>query len=296
MTTEEQLQGWTGASSDTEQDKQERTERMVREAVAAHGAFADCSLAVYAKGSYPNNTNVQSDSDVDIAVQCHEVEYWEQEKPTGQSLGAPYTGIWTPAKLRSELEAALQAKFPGQVDTSGSTAIRVHSSSARVDADVVACFDYRYYFATGGDRVGTKIVPTSGWPFENYPVQHLAGGRSKNTATNTSFKKAVRILKRVENLMVKSSAHRAVPSYFIECLVFNCPNSILNRSTWIDTIKGVLVHSWDELQGDSEPENNSQRWLEVNDIKYLFHSAQKWTRKDGRGFAYAAWNYLGFAT
>ena len=89
MRLEDQLKGWTGPSSPTEQDKQDRTERMVREAVAAHKAFAGCSLTVYAKGSYANNTNVRTDSDVDIAVQCHEAEYWDEATPgTHKSSGS----------------------------------------------------------------------------------------------------------------------------------------------------------------------------------------------------------------
>ncbi len=47
----------------------------------------------------------------------------------------------------------MKKKFPGQVDSSGSTAFRVHSGSVRVDADVVPCFDYRYYFSSGNHRV-----------------------------------------------------------------------------------------------------------------------------------------------
>ena len=41
---EEKLAGWTGPSSDTEQEKQERTERMIREAVAGHAALNGCGL------------------------------------------------------------------------------------------------------------------------------------------------------------------------------------------------------------------------------------------------------------
>lgn len=67
---EGKLAGWTGPSSETEQDKQDRTERMVREAIKEHAAFDSCSLTVYAKGSYANNTNVRADSDVDIAYIC----------------------------------------------------------------------------------------------------------------------------------------------------------------------------------------------------------------------------------
>jgi tRNA nucleotidyltransferase (CCA-adding enzyme) len=66
MSLEDKLAAWTRPSSDTEQDKQDRTERMIRQAIDSHAAFSNCSLKVYAKGSYANNTNVRSDSDVDI--------------------------------------------------------------------------------------------------------------------------------------------------------------------------------------------------------------------------------------
>ena len=296
MTLEDTLKGWTGPSSDTEQEKQERTERMVREAVRDHEGFADCNLRVYTKGSYPNNTNVRSDSDVDVAVQCQDLFYWEEHTPGAHPPAGSYEGVWTPKKLRAELEAALRAKFPNEVDTSGKTAIRVHSSSARVDADVVPCFNYHYYFSATSYREGAKTFRTAGQSVVNYPDQHLANGRAKNADTKTCFKKAVRILKRVENAMVIADAHREVPSYFIECLVYNCPNSVLLRSSWVDTIKGLLVHIWDGLDGQEPSSESGSRWLEVNDYKYLFTNSQPWTRQDGRDFANAAWNYLGFAT
>ncbi|MEA3075754.1 MAG: hypothetical protein QOF60_662, partial [Actinomycetota bacterium] len=88
---------------------------------------------------------MRADSDVDIVVQCHECQYWDEAERGARNCTAwTHQGIWTPAKLRSELVAALQAKFLGQVDASGSTAIVVRSSSARIDADVVPSFDYRY--------------------------------------------------------------------------------------------------------------------------------------------------------
>lgn len=134
MSLEDQLSGWTGPSSDTEKDKQDRTERMIRQAIDAHAPFNGCSLNVFAKGSYANNTNVRSDSDVDIAVECTDLFYWE-EAERGIHTSTPYTGVWTPAKLRTELVAAMKTKFAGQVDDTGSTAIQINSSSARVDAE-----------------------------------------------------------------------------------------------------------------------------------------------------------------
>jgi hypothetical protein len=293
MTFEETLVGWTAPSSDTEQDKQERTERMILEAIEAHAPFNDCDLSVYAKGSYANNTNVRWDSDVDIAVECTEAEYWEEAQPGLHTPRGTYSGIWTPAKLRSELTAALQAKFPGQVDTSGTTAIQVNSGSARVDGDITPCFSYRYYLSSSSSRPGTKIFKTDGKTIVNYPAQQLDYGRAKNRRTNYAYKKGVRLLKRIENSMVGARAFRELPSYFVECLAYRCPDPVFAHPTWTGTLRAMLIHIWNALQGD-EPSDPSARWLEANECFYLFHPGQKWTRADGRDFASAAWNHLGF--
>lgn len=293
MTLEEKLAGWTGVSSPTEQDKQDRTERMICDAVEAHPAFEGYDIEVYVKGSYANKTNVRADSDVDVAVQCNEAIYSDEEAPGAKPAGTSYTGIWTPSHLRSELKEALEEKFDSQVDDSGSTAFKINSNSARVDADVVPCFDYPYYFSGGGCRKGAKVFKKDGTSLVNYSSQQLEKGEAKNTDIRTGgcYKPAVRIMKRVENLMVESGVHRVVPSFFVECLVYNCPDALFRRSTWTGTVKGIIYHIWENLEGD-EPADNSERWLEVNESKYLFHGAQDWTRKDGRDFAHAAWNYL----
>ena len=216
MSLEDRLEAWTAPSSPTEQDKQDRTERMVREAIDAHDPFDGVGLSVYAKGSYANNTNVKADSDVDIAVECTECIYYDEEEPGADtSGGGPYNGPWTPQKLRTELVKALNEKFGDQVDSSGEIAIGVNSSSARVDADVVPCFTYRYYFKSGGYRQGTKIFPVNGWGFANYPQQQLENGRAKNNRTGYAYKKGVRILKRLENEMVEAGYHKDLP--FLLC-------------------------------------------------------------------------------
>jgi hypothetical protein len=185
----------------------------------------------------------------------------------------------------------LTAKFPGQVDSSGSTAFRIHSSSARVDADVVPCFDYRYYLSGGRNRDGAKVFKTTGGSLVNYPEQQKTNGIAKNKRTNLRFKQSVRIMKRLENAMVEAGAHREVPSYFVECLVYNVPDSILTRSTWTDTVKGIISHVFHELEG-AEPDEEGDRWLEVNNCKFLFAPGQNWSRQDARALMRAAWNYL----
>ena len=290
MSLEDKLSGWTGPSSETEQDKQERTERMIREAVDAHPGFKGCSLSVHTKGSYANKTNVRTDSDVDVAVQCHEAKYWDGRRNVPEH--SPYRGVWTPSKLRDELQSALEAKFPGQVDAKSSTAFRINSGTARVDADVVPCFDFTYYFPNGDSHEGVMIIKKDGTKLQNYPKQQIENGKAKNNRTSKYYKKSVRIMKRVENSMVTAGVHREVPSFFVECLVYNCPDEIFLKSTWTETVSGIIIHVWNGLKG-AEPSSDVDRWREVNECKWLFSTTQDWTREDGRDFAKAAWNYLG---
>jgi hypothetical protein len=294
MSLEEQFSGWTGPSSDSEQEKQERTERMIRAAIDEHAAFQGCVRSVYAKGSYANNTNVKADSDVDIAVEVTEAWYWEESDPGVAPAVTRYEGPWTPSKLRVELAAALKAKFPNQVDDSGTTAIKIKKGTARVEADVVPCFTFASYFV-GASRMGTKIFKKDGTAVVNYPAQQLERGKAKNVDTKLAFKKGARLLKRVENAMAESGAFRALPSYFMECLAYNCPNSTFEKPTWTDVLRAMLGHIYHGLEG-AEPTQHEQRWLEVNECFYLFHSDQKWSRSDGREFAQAAWNYFRFSS
>lgn len=292
--SENTLAGWTGPSSPTEQEKQNRTESMIRDAVSSHAAFDDMSYEIYAKGSYANNTNVKADSDVDIVVECQDVMYYRDHEPAkgGHPSAPPYEGKWTPERLRTELEKAITAKFPNYVDN-GDTAIHVHSSSSRVDADVVPCFEYRLYFPDGTFRQGTKVFKKSGGDIENYPKLQLAHGRDKNTRTNYAYKKAVRILKRLENKLVDEGATDAIPSYLMECLVFNCSDDCFSLPSWVDVMRACLVEIFNSTLG-AEPSKEEDRWLEVNMGKFLFAPGQKWSRVSAHQFASDAWTYMGF--
>ena len=96
------LSQWIKPSSDDEQNQQARAERMVREAIAAHAAFDDSNVRIYTKGSYPNNTNVRRDSDVDVAVEpqdCVYYDYLPGVTAPASSKPGPYSGSWTPGEV-----------------------------------------------------------------------------------------------------------------------------------------------------------------------------------------------------
>ena len=291
------LRRWVMPSSDYEKEKQDRALRMVKSAIDAWPAFADVSYRIYAKGSYANNTNVRLDSDVDIAVQNRECFYYDYngcEKTPGEEVSR-YEGKWTPELWRAEILAALEAKFPNEISGSGTVAITIDEhDGTRPDIDVVPSFDYVRYDSSDKARQhkGSKVFPRSGSSIVNYPNQQLERGTAKNGRTNARYKKFVRALKSAENRLVQDGAITDLPSYFMECLVWNVPASVLDTGENLaDGFKAVLVWLWDALKDDNYVRTD---WEEPNGLKYLFYGGAKWSPADAQSLVLATWQYLDY--
>ncbi|AMY54934.1 nucleotidyltransferase [Rhodococcus fascians] len=291
------LRRWVMPSSDYEKDKQDRALRMVKSAIDAWPAFNGVSYHIYAKGSYANNTNVRLDSDVDIAVQNRECLYYEYngcEQPSSE--GTPtYDGDWTPPLWRAEILAALDAKFPGEVSGSGVVAITIDEhDGTRPDIDVVPSFDYVRYDSSDQTRQhrGSKVFPKTGSPIVNYPQQQLDRGTAKNGRTNGRYKRFARALKSAENQLVADGTISDLPSYFMECLVWNVQDEILTGGSDLSAgFKSVLVWLWNGLKEENYVRTD---WEEPNGLKYLFHPGAKWTPGDARELVLATWQYLDY--
>lgn len=67
-------------------------------------------------------------------------------------------------------------------------------------------------------------VPTDDRWIDNFPQLHYAKGVAKNTRTADRFKRTVRLFKNLRNDMIErgSISEDLAPSYFIECLLYNC--------------------------------------------------------------------------
>ena len=295
--SEATLSSWTGRASDAEDERYDNARRAIVDAIRGSSAFNDANLSVYAKGSYPNHTNVVRDSDVDVAVEMTSIlKLGFEHNAAGmrmQDFGIePYSGSYDPDDLKDDVEAALKAKFGASAVTRGNNALHVRQSSTRLAADVVPCYTSRIYIDRYGKKIdGIKIEPDRGASIHNYPAQHLEEGRTKNTNTMRRYKSVVRILKRLENKMVAENVIQVVPSFLIESLVWNTTNTVFTSGTsWTVRVQGVLVHVWDGLATvDAEGQ-----WVEANAVQMLFGSHQTWTREQARQFAYDAWNYLGY--
>jgi hypothetical protein len=114
----------------------------------------------------------------------------------------------------------------------------------------------------------------------------------KNDATNRGFKGVVRIMKRLRNEVADNNiaAANPIPSYLIECLVWNVPNEGLKSTAWKDDVWYAIAHLWNNTRTDEQ----CNEWGEINELKYLFRPSQPWTRQAVNDFLQAAWNYMGF--
>ena len=290
------LSSWIKPSSLSEQDRQERAERMVRKAIDAHPAFAGTSIRVYAKGSYPNGTNVRLDSDVDVVVENRDCCYYDCLSGSGRPAGlADYTGHWTPQSWRQEVTNAIVASFgAGEVDTSGSVALAIaEKPGSRPSADVVPSFLY-YQYNRPEDRSphqGTKVFKAGGGHIVNWPDQQFVQGRAKNVSTGQRYKNYVRALKNAENHLVSQAAITAKPSYLMECLVWNVPDATLKTGTLDNGFRATLVWLWAHLNDQYVYED----WEEPNRLKYLFAGGQKWSLADARDVVLQTWGLLGYS-
>lgn len=289
------LSTWTGAPSDSEDERHDNARRAIAAAIDASSAFDDATLNVYAKGSYTNHTNVVRDSDVDVAVEMTSVTYFGFEHgAAGRSMEDfgfdRYSGRYDSDRLKDDVERTLVARFGSGAVTRGNYALHVRESSTRLAADVVPCYAKRLYYSAAGEyHQGIVIRPDQGTWHDNFPAQHLEAGRAKNTATLRRYKSVVRIVKRLENKMVSERVIAVVPSFLIESLVWNTADGVfIFHDSWTERLQGVLVHAWEGLESAA----NQEQWVEANGVQLLFGSHQKWTRAQARQFAYDAWSYL----
>lgn len=191
-------------------------------------------IKLFVQGSYANNTNVRTQSDVDIAVIQEEV-FKTEYRPAGSyypqsDADYGFHTVPTPPKtFKDEVQECLEAKFGTDVERKNKS-IKVHGNTYRKDADTVPCMRYRDYRGDYSRNEanyvgGIVITPDYGPRIINYPEQHIANGRKKNIETNHHYKKMVRIMKKMRYLMEDSISYSAVAkgvsSFMLESLLWN---------------------------------------------------------------------------
>ncbi len=304
----ETFKAWAKPPTETEEEKGSRAARMINEAIRASAAFGRSSVDIYPTGSYRNNTNVRQDSDVDVAVVLNDACFYEL--PPGGLLTAQMLGLTDASRVldqfRSDVGAALTAKFGAKGVTPGKVTFDVHETSARLDADATPFLLHRRY--TGqrkGDGtwayvlgVETRRRDGSGRRIINWHQDHYDQGIARNDATRRRFKRVTRILKRLRGDMETQGTTEAraaaapIPSFLIECLVFNAADACFNcvEGSYYEDVKATVNSLWSATQNDAGCAN----FHEVNRRKKLFADGQAWTRSHANAYLTAAWRHVGF--
>ncbi|HKB58323.1 MAG TPA: hypothetical protein VKC51_12125, partial [Lacunisphaera sp.] len=57
-----------------------------------------------------------------------------------------------------------------------------------------------------------------------------------------------------------------------------------------DDVQNILAYTFN----NTLKAEDCKGWGEVNDLHYLFHAGQPWTREQAHAFLSAAWDYLEF--
>ena len=86
------------------------------------------------------------------------------------------------------------------------------------------------------------------------------------------------------------AAARPVPSFLIECLVWNAADECFGKTLYRDDARSVLASTFNNTLGDER----CSEWGEVSELKYLFRRGQPWTRAQAHAFLGAAWDHVGF--
>ena len=293
---EETFARWSKPPSESEEERCSNAIRMIKEALNNHSDLKDRNTSIIIQGSFRNNTNIRRDSDIDICIILMDAffsDYPEGYKKEDYNIES---SEYTYKQFKNSVEEALKQKFGTSSVHRGNKAFSIDSNSYRVKGDVLATLEFRHYIKppnhTNNYLSGVKFITDNEKEIINWPEQHYSNGVDKNKETERRFKRTVRIFKNLRNEMANNGVAGAgnSPSFLLECLCWNVPNSKFSSTSYKEIIKASMVY----LFKNTEEYNKCKEWGEVSELKYLFRDSQQWTYKQANQFIHDAWTYVEF--
>ena len=230
---ESQLDTWSKQGSVTQSKTTYSTVRTCLESKDA--PYSARSKLIFLQGSYGNDTNIYSDSDVDIVITTDSIFYYDTSDLKPNELAA-FTAHLTSGsgysydKFEQEVIDQLINKFGSSVKPR-KKAIFIGGDGNRRDTDVLPAIEHRRYtrFNTATDCTyaeGISFRTSDGVKIINYPKQHSANLTAKHQRTNNWLKPTVRVIKNMRNTMIDKGyiADGIAPSYFLEGMLYNVPD------------------------------------------------------------------------
>jgi hypothetical protein len=207
---------------------------------ALRTSLQSVDFELYLQGSYRNRTNIRADSDIDVVAQLKSFIYNQSELPINERSLYSKTfqdATYTLPQFRSDVLGALQSYYGSSSVSIGNKSLKVASESGRLGADIVVCLGYRRYQSFSGAQT-PFVEGIAFWTTRenrlivNYPKVHYENGVTKNSNTHDWFKPIVRLFKNARRHLVEANTIRddLAPSYFLECMLYNVPNSSFGTS------------------------------------------------------------------
>lgn len=256
---ESQLETWSHQGSIQQSSSTYNTVKTTLE--ASDNPYYDKNYSIFLQGSYGNNTNIYSESDVDIVIRLddcfrHDLSILpdaQKEAFNSSHSNATYTHV----DFKADVLSVLTKKYNNDVHA-GEKAIAIAANGNRRKSDVISAVQYRRYhkFLSNQDQSydeGICFFSNSGEIIANYPKQHRVNLTHKHQNTSMQFKPMARILKNLRSRLITEGMleNGIAPSYYIEGLLYNVPNekftnnkkdNFVNSINWIlDTDKEDFV-------------------------------------------------------
>lgn len=235
---ETQLETWSHQGSITQSSATYNTIKSALE--NPNAPYSDKSFKVFLQGSYGNDTNIYSESDVDIVIQLDDCyQYDLAELPQNQAnlhnssmASAPYTHV----NFKADVTEVLNSKYGSDVKA-GEKAITISANGNRRKADVIVAIQFRRFYKFNGfsDQnydEGICFYSSDGTQIVNYPRKHSENMTAKHQGSSQWLKPMVRILKNIRSKLVESKAISPgiAPSYYLEGLLYNVPSEKFGES------------------------------------------------------------------
>jgi hypothetical protein len=291
---ESQLETWSHQGSITNSSNTYNTIKNILQDSGVPYAVKD--YEVFLQGSYGNDTNIWSESDVDIVIKLNSCFHSDLSSLTDEEKAA-----WRQAhsdatygyvEFKREVMQVLTDAYADDA-RGGDKAIAIASKGNRRKADVIVATEFRRYskFRSTGDQLyasGICFWNKAGDRIANYPKQHSANLTSKHQVTGSWLKPMVRVLKNLRGRLVEDGQLKAgiAPSYYLEGLLYNVP-----ADKFITSYEDCFVNAINWIRSEAEKD----KLVCANEQYYLLrdNSHVCWSTADFEAFLSAAvklWN------
>lgn len=244
----------------------------IREALEAHRGLSQFKYEVFLQGSYKNDTNLGGDSDVDVVVRLSSKLKPAVAALTGEQLQKDGSHRFVHRQwnsFRDESLKALRARFGGAAESGRKTLKVPKGRMIPADADLVVTVSHM-------EGIGFYLSDEQRWVV-SFPQQHHSRGLKKEKAANNRFKRTIRMFKAARNRLVdkKMLAKDDAPSYFIECLLYNVPDSLF-KPELAQTYTGILGWLGTVRRKDFKCQNGQ--------AELFGPGREQWSQKKARAF------------